>query len=349
MELQRFSEEENAETAVEEVSEESTENQEEEQQQDIPEELAFLEEPYRSDALKEWEEMKKASSEGQEEPEAQEQETVQQTQSPPQQSNETMELRNEINNLRAQLAQMQAQAQPSQPPPSPTPQVPPKAELTPEVVGLLKKSIDAEALRLSGLTKDDLDSFEFADDGDERVERWKYAQEIAKNRVINAVQQAQANYQTAQQQLYQRQEANKRDYNEFVSRVTKEKDHPQIMAYAMGDFFNGLNPLDQFTVRSAYFRIENQTATPSDAWIVKNYYEQAKSAYRGGKSKKQVKSNSPQMPPNLPKADQLSNNSTAGEKSISNAELERLIETGQFDKIPKNIRDYLESSTAMFK
>ena len=326
---------------------ENIETTEQEEKPSIPEELSFLDEDIARDAMKEWEELK-AEEKVEEKPQE-----VEQPQ-PPQTSNETAELRNEVDNLRAQLLQMQqAVMQASQSPQKPPQPESPKAELTPEDIRMLKKSIDEEALKISGLTKDDIDSFDFADDDDERVERWKYAKELAKNRVLSVVQQAQMYKKQNRRQLEQLSEMNKRDYNEFVTRVTKDKEHPQVMAYAMGEYFNGLPPLQQFIVRSAYYNIEHQIADAKDAWIVKNYYEQVKSAYRNRGKKQsertsQVKG-SVQTPPNLPKSDLLSGTSTPADNAISNEELARLIENGELDKIPKAYQDYLNNSDVIFK
>ena len=202
---------------------------------------------------------------------------------------------------------------------------------------------------MTGFSKEDIAGFEFDDDGEKKLERWNYARQLAQNKVINDIQQAKEQYIRNQQRIYQQHLQSIQSYNDFVAKEMQEKDHQQIANYAMNEYFASLNPVDQLTIRSAYDRVEKQTASPADTLLVKNYYWQAKQAYRNNAQKQQTKTKTkPNVPPNLPKVDQLSGTSSSGENSISNEELARLIEVGDLDKIPKKMRDYLNNTTDIF-
>ena len=259
--IQRFAEEEEV-TAL--TEEEQTTETVEEEQESIPEELAGLDESYARDAMKEWKELQ-AQSQPQEESEPP---IETPTQPQPQLTDETTTLRNEITQLKAQLAQMaqsQVQAQPPRQPPTPQPQPPQQQqpELTPEMVKRLNAAIEAEAYRMSGLTKDDIASFEFADSDDERITQWNIAKAAAQNRVIGAVQQAQAQYRAQQQRIMQQQQESQRQYDEFARREMSETNFQAVFAYATNDYYNQLPQMDQMVIGDAYYRVQNGISSPA--------------------------------------------------------------------------------------
>ena len=319
--IQLFAEEE---VAVAENSEEVVEQQADSQTEDkppIPEELEGLEEEYARAAMQEWEEIKSQSQ-----PKTQEEET-QEEQPPTQQTDEITQLRSQVANLTAQLQQMQqpqpqSQSQPQKPP------------LTKEHLEKFKEAVDAVAMQMTGFSKEDIAGFEFRDDGEAMQESWNYARQIAQSKIINDIQQAQAQYIRNQQHFYQQHLQSVQSYNDFVAKEMQEKDHQQIANYAMNEYFANLNPVDQLTIRSAYDRVERQTASPADTLLVKNYYWQAKQAYRNNAQKQQTKAKTkPNVPPNLPKVD-LIQGTTGNTNGIpSTAELEKMLETKAWDEI----------------
>lgn len=80
----------------------------------------------------------------------------------------------EANRLKAQLEEYQ---QRFQQPPQPT--------ITPEFSKQLQATIEAEALALTGLTKEALKEIEYADDDDPRVAQWQQAKVFATYKVLN--------------------------------------------------------------------------------------------------------------------------------------------------------------------
>ena len=357
-EIQRFAEDFEDNTDVEEQTtaqgEESTEQAQPtdgaEQPEQIPEELEFLDEPYRSEALKELKEYQQAQTQEQEqEPQPTE------NQPPPAQPqaqpvDEMTALRNEVNFLKAQLAQMQTQRQPPQPQP-PQPQRQPQPEFSKDDIAKIKQAIHSEALRISGFSQKEVDDFlEFADDDDERRERWKFANQAAERNVWDTVHTAKTMYDQQLAQMRQQLQESQQSFNAFVTQETKEPDFKQVVDYSMNDYFSKLAPEDQATVGEAYYRINNNVASAKDAWIVKQYYQMAKADFRSNQQKTAPKAKAKTTPPpNLPKADLLQGTTGTADVGISTAELARLIETGQLEKIPKSTRELLENSTTIFK
>ena len=267
LELKRFAEEEseNVESSAEVEEQEQPSTTESEDLPPIPEELSDLGEEYARGAMKEWQEQQQQAQEEQEQPLPPP--PVQQPQPP--QVDEVTQLRGTVQQLQAQLAQiqqaaamaMQQQQQRQQPQPPPPPRQP---QLTQENIKLLEQAIDIKAMELTGLTKDDVASFEFADDGDEKLIRWKYGKEAARVDILNQLHQVQLQKQAERQELFKRQQENIANFNTFVKTEMQEPDHQQIANYAMTDYFATLSPQNRIIVRSAYDRIEKNIAEPAD-------------------------------------------------------------------------------------
>ena len=354
LELKRFAEEEseNVESSAEVEEQEQPSTTESEDLPPIPEELSDLGEEYARGAMKEWQEQQQQAQEEQEQPLPPP--PVQQPQPP--QVDEVTQLRGTVQQLQAQLAQiqqaaamaMQQQQQRQQPSPPPPPRQP---QLTQENIKLLEQAIDIKAMELTGLTKDDVASFEFADDGDEKLIRWKYGKEAARVDILNQLHQVQLQKQAERQELFKRQQENIANFNTFVKTEMQEPDHQQIANYAMTDYFATLSPQNRIIVRSAYDRIEKNIAEPADILLTQMYYTQAKQAFRSGQGKQpaQGKPKVQQKPPQMPRIDQASGTTNPVGDTISMKDLEKLIESGEFNKIPKKYQDYYRNTNAMFK
>jgi len=317
--LQRFNEE----------AEENTSSQAEEQP--LPEELGGLPEEYAREALAEWEST-------QAETQAETQEEPQETQKP-QPSEETITrekyqaLLAEKEKLDAQIAEYKKLTQPPQPQFQP-----PQMRLTQENAKLIDNAITAEAMKLSGMSKDDVASLDYADDDDPRISQWNQAKRIAENRVYNTITQLQAAQQQQAQQFYASHAAAVNSYNEFAKKEFAEPDFKEVQNFATNEFFEKLSEQEQRIIANSYLRLERQTASPAEVYIVQKYYERAKAAYRtrGAKPKNTTRT----QQPTLPRADQLKGSSTAGDGQLSNSDVEKLLE-GDFTKLDEKTRRIL--------
>lgn len=304
--LQRFDEE-----------PEQTSESQSEPQEPIPEELDGIPEDIARETMSEWQE-------------AQTREQPQESETPSEPAPETYSREdyqakiNEVEQLKAQLANYQRQAQ------QPQPQFqPPQMRITPEISAKITQAIKAEAMNMSGFSEDDVASLAYADDDDPRIAQWNQAKSIAQSNVIGAIRQAQMAQQYQAQQFIANQTAAINTYNTFAQKEFQEPDFQAIQHYATNEFFNQLTPNEQKILANSYLRVERQVASPAEMLVVKNYYERAKAEYRG----KQKPKKAPQAPPQLPRSDQL--NGAAGKGEITNAELEHMLDTTDFDKIPE--------------
>jgi len=245
------------------------------------------------------------------------------------------QLKAQLAEYQRQQAQLQQQAQTQQPQQQRQPQPqyqPPQLQITPEVSAKIKTAIEAEAMALAGMSKDDVDSLNWADDDDPRLAQWNQAKDIAKDRIYTAIKQAQAARQQQAQQFLMNHQAAVQTYNEFAKKEFAEPDYKQIQQFATNEFFEQMPQNEQRILAQAYIRVEQQTASPAEMLAVKQYYERAKAAYRTRDAKKQTGPQPARQAANLPRADQLRGTISTGDVGLSSSDFEKLLK-GDFTKI----------------
>lgn len=302
----------------------------------IPEELGGIPEDIARETMEEWGQTKARAESNPEPPSlAESQQSVS---------------REEYEQLKAQLAEFKKQQQPQvqqqpqqpqQPQQLPQPQYqPPQFKITPENSVKLAEAIKAEALALTGFSQGDVDSLDYADDDDPRLAQWSQAKSIATNRVYTALRQMlDEQARTRQQFLIDHAEANQ-SYGELVKKAVANADHDKVQAFATGELFNRLEPIDRRALAGAYLRVDRQTASPAELLAVKLYYKLAQYEYRNANKLTPAPAQQrTQKASQLPRTDMLRGNSGTGEVSAAN--LEHMLDTMPFDKIPEAYRNKL--------
>lgn len=308
--LQRFDDEQPTDTEPETSDDEQSETGADEQQ--LPEELNGLPEEYARETLAEWEQIKSTQEP---QPESRESAPIEK---PPVTREQYQAVINELNQLKAQFAAMQPkQAQ------QPQQLQPPQLRITPEMSARINEAITAEAMKLSGLTKDDVAKLDYAEEDDPRIAQWNQAKSIAQSNVFSAIRQTQLAQQFQAQRFYNEHTVAMNSYNEFVKKEFAEPDFKAIQNFATNDFFEQLQPDEQKIIASSYMRVERQTASPAEILVVKKYYERAKAAYRSRNAK--PKQAPMQQAAKLPRSDQLKGSSTTSDGQLSAADIEKLL------------------------
>lgn len=258
----------------------------------------------------------------------------------------------EIARLKAELESIRNQ--PQQPPAAPVQQPqqpvqrqePPRQEnvfvengfeLTPENVNIINQEIQKEALQLSGLTAEDLDSMEYMEDNDPKKQRWQYAQEFAKSNVMAKIRQAQQMELQRRQALLAAHNASVADFNRYATAAQQEPDFEEVKNFAVNEYFTALpSEQDKQAIAGAYARIERQTASPAEIALIKNYFAQAQAAYRRQHpvttTNKKSQANKFEQANSFPKSQQVNGSSDAG-GGISVASLEKMLRETPFDQI----------------
>ena len=347
-EIQRFADENDFDDSIETAESAEVESTEEQAEQaELPPEFEGLDDDLKQEAMQEILAMQSdQENEESEENQNQQQPPPSQPSKPSTVSYEEYQAKAaEAERYKAMIAQYQNQQQIQQPQQPPTPQQPqPQTQqqfrMTPELAAQINQYVDAEALRMTGLTKDDLASFEWAEANDPKVLSWKFAQAKAREDVFNAIRQAQINKVNREQQSRVERRETVIDFNNFVNQKQSQKDYQQVADYAVNDYFRSLNPQDQKIVANSFLRIQKGIAEANDVYVIKTYYGNAEIDYRSNR-RKQGKT---QKPPNLPKIDQIGGSSTTIDGEMSAADIEKLIDSGDLDKIPKKIREQFDNA-----
>ena len=249
----------------------------------------------------------------------------------------------EIAQLKKQLEAMkQAPApQPQQPPQYQPPQPAPQAQapqggfaFTQENLKLINDAISREAQAMAQLSKEDMDSLEYMEDDDPRKQRWEYAKEMAKGNVFGRIRQAQE-IKRAQAERFLRAHAQSvAAFNEYANQAQAEPDFEEVKNYAVNDFFKALpTETDKEVIASAYARIERNAASPEDIYLIKNFYTQARNAYRSQHpAQKQTTTNKAEQASKFPRSSQISGSGDAG-GGVTVASLEKMLNDMPFDQI----------------
>lgn len=258
----------------------------------------------------------------------------------------------EIAALKARIDELQKQGTKETPKPqekNSTPQTPkfqqqtppPQMQVTPEFMKAFNQATDAVAMKMTGMTAQDVKDLEFAEDGDEALARWKFAKQ-------QAAYQVRADIQAAQMRMQQEQAFNAdvvKNYDDFIAKEKSDADFANIVVFAAGNLFSSLPQSTQQILANAFAKVEHRQATPAEFLLVQNYFSQAKELYKNEKNKtpKNNQNSARKAAGNLPKSDQLNGANANNYGGLSVKDLEKIIDsTTDFDKLDPNIRKMFE-------
>ena len=126
----------------------------------------------------------------------------------------------------------------------PMPQMP-QLQLTPDVMKQIEALKKQEALRMSGLTQEDLDGMDYMEENDPRRAQYQFALKMAEGSIMNRIQQAQVEQMRQAEQFLQAHDASVRAYNEAYTKAAAEPDFNDVVKYATEDYFYSKSPIEQ--------------------------------------------------------------------------------------------------------
>lgn len=213
-----------------------------------------------------------------------------------------------------------------------------------EVAEQLKQAIVSEAMRMTGMSQEDVEATEWLDDNDPKLATWKTAQKLAENSVMNKLYAARNQQaEQARRQLAMHNE-NVLRYNAFAQEQASKPHFSEVQNYAINEYFSKQDKSDQNTIAMAYQRIEQNTASPQDTMIIKNYFIAAENDYLRTHGNSVKANNNTVNKIKQGKAFPRSLNiegagSDPGAVTIDT--LEHYLDTMPFEKIPKQYQDML--------
>jgi len=216
-----------------------------------------------------------------------------------------------------------------------------EVNFTPEVAKKFQEAVKQRAKQVAGFSDDDVESLAYAEEDDERIAAWKYAQEFARQEIVGKIRQAQEERFNQAKAFLENHRKMEADFNEYATKAMAEEDFPQIQKYAEGTFLQQFSPGDQQVIGDAYRRIINHVGSGQDYYTIKNFYLAAKNAYRSGQGKTAAKQKAAQ---NFPKAAKVQGNS-GGDGVITAESLLAMAEKTPWEEIPPKYRDMLMGIT----
>ena len=212
---------------------------------------------------------------------------------------------------------------------TPIPPLPPQ-KITPEISDTIEKATRIGAKQLTGWDDDDIDALEYMDDDDPRKTQWATALNIARNNIYDHIRREQARISATQQRFIQEHQAALREFNAYADRKMRDPNFKKVQEYALGDYMSRHSASDQFTLASAYNRIQRNMATPSDYMLVKNFYEGAKQSLGLRPTKTQ-----------FPRSSKVGGVAGSANRRLSDREIEGMLDRGEWDSIPQEYKDQM--------
>ena len=253
----------------------------------------------------------------------------------------------EMAKLKEQLANAQ-KAQPpiQQQPPAPQPQTPPPAQIpsfSPEMARQIDDAVTKQAMLMTGMTKEDVDALEYADESDAKAKTYRYAKDLARATIIGNIQQNAMRQQQQAAVIMQNQQKLVNEFNQFYMEQTAQPDYNDTVQFATNEFFEKQAPGVQFAVTDAYNRVQRNIASPQDILVVKNFFLEAQKEFRAKKAPEPKPAPAPQQQnkPNLPRTSEVSGSATSPKETVTVASLQKMLEETPFEQIPEKYQNLL--------
>lgn len=246
---------------------------------------------------------------------------------------EIAELKKQIEAFKKQQTP-QYQAPAPQVQPAPQPQgVQAPFQLSKENIDIINRAINEQAQAMAQLSKEDMDSLEYMEDDDPRKQRWEYAKEMAKGQIFDRIRQAQAMKVAQTERFLQAHRQSIADFNAYAQQASQEPDFEQVKDYAINEFFSALpTQRDKEIITQAYARVERNSASPEDMYLIKNYFAQARAAYRAQHPLRTNQKQKKTEQVTFPRSGQVNGAGDAG-GGVTVASLEKMLNEMPFDEI----------------
>ena len=241
-----------------------------------------------------------------------------------------------------------------------TPQEPVTAgfKLTADVAAKIEEYAKQEAMRMSGLSKEDLDSLAYADDDDPNKVRWTTALTLSRNAITNSVIQAAQVQQQRQHAFMQQHQAMINDFNTFTAEQMQDANFEDVRKFAVDEYYKTKSPMEQQIVNAAWERVQRNTASPAEYLTVVNYFKEAKEAFSrqdiNAQATAETKANQPSLGKakrklaeanKLPRSQQIEGSAATDGKAVTIESLQHMLNTTPWDQIPDEYKQMLLSGT----
>ena len=218
--------------------------------------------------------------------------------------------------------------------------------LNPAVIQEINSLANEEALKISGLTREELDEIEYSDPNDTRFSTYKTAVELARQNIFSQLNSEIQTRRVMEQKVLQLRDQSIADYSSFEQEQMKAQDFESIRSHAVNEYFTKLNHVEQQAIADAYQRVQSKTCIPQDIFVVKKYFSEAAQDFRKNQNNVNTNQNNIQVKQEKlkqmerhPKVDLVTGSNSNGGTSV--ADLERTLQNTDWDDIPENTKKML--------
>ena len=218
--------------------------------------------------------------------------------------------------------------------------------LNPAVIQEVNNLAVEEALKISGLTKEQLEEIEYGDPNDVRISTYKTAVDLARQNIFSQLNSEIQTRRAMEQRELQLRQHSIADYSSFEQEQMKAQDFESIRSHAVNEYFSKLNPVEQQAIADAYQRVQSKTCIPQDIFVVKKYFSEAAQDFRKNQNNVNTNQNNIQVKQEKlkqmerhPKVDLVTGSNSNGGTSV--ADLERTLQNTDWDDIPENTKKML--------
>lgn len=149
-------------------------------------------------------------------------------------------------------------------------------KITPELAQTINNLIQERAVKISGLNQDEIDALEYADDNDTNKMRYEQAKSMARNMVMQDVNNKYIELQNRMQYQQNMARTIADETQKFVNEIKETENYQNIMNYATGEGLNKYySPYEQVAIREAYAKVNAGVGNVSDIMILRSFWNKS--------------------------------------------------------------------------
>lgn len=220
-------------------------------------------------------------------------------------------------------------------------------KITPELAQTINNLIQERAIKISGLNKDEIDALEYADDDDTNKMRYEQAKSMARNMVMQDVNNKYIELQNRMQYQQTMSRAIADETQKFVNEIKGTENYQNIMNYATGEGLKKYSPYEQTAIREAYAKVNAGVGNASDMMVLRSFWNKSVTDFNSNnnistkdnttKVKEQINKKN-----KMPRVSQLQGSGSNKGNIWTIDKIKDALNRGAIDEIPPNIQQQIE-------
>lgn len=216
-------------------------------------------------------------------------------------------------------------------------------KITPELAQTINNLIQERAVKISGLNQDEIDALEYADDNDTNKMRYEQAKSMARNMVMQDVNNKYIELQNRMQYQQNMARTIADETQKFVNEIKETENYQNIMNYATGEGLNKYySPYEQVAIREAYAKVNAGVGNVSDIMILRSFWNKSVIDFNNNnnvttKIKEQINKKN-----KMPRVSQIQGSGSNKGNIWTIDKIKDALNRGAINEIPPNIQQQIE-------